>query len=128
MIHFVQVATLLLVACGLVFISQVAKEIIRAMSLFPLIKTFVRFLITGTYAIGQELGIIYWQNLKEPLRWVAIHLVALVIFSMLLCLDSARNILTKLVKITLSFFSQPDSVQSTVSYLNLDQAQASRSN
>lgn len=128
MIHFVQVATLLLVACGLVFISQVAKEIIRATSLFPLIKTFVRFLITGTYAIGQQLGIIYWQNLKEPLRWVAIHLVALVIFFMLLCLDSARNILTKLVKITLSFFSQPDSVQSTVSYLNLDQAQASRSN
>ena len=128
MIHFVQVATLLLVACGLVFISHVAKEIIRATSLFPLIKTLVRFLITGTYAIGQQLGIIYWQNLKEPLRWVAIHLVALVIFSMLLCLDSARNILTKLVKITLSFFSQPDSVQSTVSYLNLDQAQASRSN
>ena len=128
MIHFVQVATLLLVACGLVFISHVAKEIIRATSLFPLIKTLVRFLITGTYAIGQQLGIIYWQKLKEPLRWVAIHLVALVIFSMLLCLDSARNILTKLVKITLSFFSQSDSVQSTVSYLNLDQAQASRSN
>ena len=122
MIHFVQVATLLLVACGLVFISQVAKEIIRATSLFPLIKTLVRFLITGTYAIGQQLGIIYWQNLKEPLRWVAIHLVALVIFSMLLCLDFARNILTKLVKITLSFFSQSDSVHSTVSYLNLDQA------
>ena len=122
MIHFVQVATLLFVACGLVFISQVAKEIIRATSLFPLIKTLVRFLITGTYAIGQQLGIIYWQNLKEPLRWLAIHLVALVIFSMLLCLDFARNILTKLVKITLSFFSQSDSVHSTVSYLNLDQA------
>ena len=122
MIHFVQVATFLLVACGLVFISHVAKEIIRATSLFPLIKTLVRFLITGTYAIGQQLGIIYWQNLKEPLRWLAIHLVALVIFSMLLCLDFARNILTKLVKITLSFFSQSDSVQSTMSYLNLDQA------
>ena len=92
MTHLVQVSIALIVALGMVFMSQVVMALVADFALLSSLKNLMRLMVRGSYATGRTFGIFYWRYLHGSLRLFLIQLVALMVTLVILAYDACRHI------------------------------------
>ena len=92
MIYFTQVSTALIFALGMVFMSKVVMTLVAQIALLSSLKSLMRLMVRGSYAIGRTFGIFYWRYLHGPFRMFLILLMALMVTLVILAFDTCRHI------------------------------------